>query len=157
MTMLPLTINAFDVAPRTRNSVYPEPFASMMSGRIKRVLGDVFELTNFGVNITVLEPGAISSLKHSHTKQDEFIYAIEGQATLKIGDASRDLTAGICAGFKAGSSVAHHIVNTSNERFVYLEIGDRLPGDSADYPDHDLVVRSEKSQWIFSHKNGMSY
>ncbi len=69
----PIAIRAADAAPRTKPSNYPEPFASRMTGREKRALGDVFGLRNFGVNQTRLAPGAISALRHHHTRQDEFI------------------------------------------------------------------------------------
>jgi uncharacterized cupin superfamily protein len=78
----PVVVTALDVPPRTKPSLYPEPFATMMLGRVKRQLGDVFGLKNFGVNLTRLEPGAVSALRHAHTKQDEFIYVLEGHPTL---------------------------------------------------------------------------
>ena len=82
----PLAVAAQDVAPRQKPSIYPPPFAAMMQGRQKRVLGDLFGLQNFGVNLTELAPGAMSALRHCHSRQDEFIYILEGEATL-ITDA----------------------------------------------------------------------
>ena len=111
-----------------------------MAGRVKRPLGDLFGLTNFGVNLTRLAPGAISALRHAHTKQDEFVYILEGRPTL-VTDAGRTaLEPGMCAGFKGGSGDAHHLVNETADDVVYLEIGDRIPGDSATYPDDDLAA-----------------
>lgn len=74
----PIAVMAADVPPRSKQSVYPEPLASRMVGREKRPLGDLFGLTNFGVNLTRLAPNAVSSLRHAHTKQDEFIYVLRG-------------------------------------------------------------------------------
>jgi uncharacterized cupin superfamily protein len=73
----PVAILAAEVPARTKPSVYPEPFASRMAGREKRVLGDLFGLANFGVNLTRLAPNASSALRHAHAKQDEFIYIRE--------------------------------------------------------------------------------
>ena len=96
-----------------------------MAGRDKRPLGDLFGLTNFGVNITRLAPGGASALRHAHTKQDEFVYILEGRPTL-VTDAGRTaLDPGMCAGFKAGSGDAHCLVNETGADVVYLEIGDR--------------------------------
>src|SRR4051812_46453854 len=78
----PTALDAASVAPRVKPSNYPEPFASRMAGREKRALGDCFGLTNFGVNLTRLAPGAVSALRHAHTRQDEFVYILEGRPTL---------------------------------------------------------------------------
>src|SRR3712207_9517630 len=82
----PVALVAAEAPPRTKPSNYPEPFASRMAGREKRPLGDLFGLTNYGVNLTRLEPGAVSALRHAHSKQDEFVYILEGHPTL-ITDA----------------------------------------------------------------------
>lgn len=66
-----VAVLAADVPPRPKPSNYPEPFGSMVRGRIKRPLGKIFGLTNISVNLTVLEPGAISALRHAYTRQDE--------------------------------------------------------------------------------------
>ena len=128
-----------------------------MAGRVKRPLGDLFGLTNFGVNLTRLAPGAISALRHAHTKQDEFVYILEG-APILVTEAGRTwLEPGMCAGFKAGTGDAHHLVNETAEDVVYLEIGDRTPGDGASYPDDDLAVVIVDGKWRFSHKDGTPY
>jgi len=80
----PVAIHARDAAPRTRPSNYPEPFFSRMAGREKRPLGDLFGLTNFGVNLTRLAPGGESALLHRHTRQDEFVYILEGRGIARV-------------------------------------------------------------------------
>jgi uncharacterized cupin superfamily protein len=151
-------IRALDAAPRTRPSNYPEPFAARMKGREKRPLGDAFGLKNFGVNLTRLEPGAQSALRHAHTKQDEFVYILEGHPTLITDSGETRLEPGMCAGFRAGSGDAHHLVNRSATDVLYLEIGDRTPGDSASYPDDDLqAVVGSDGGWRFTRKNGTAY
>jgi uncharacterized cupin superfamily protein len=146
-----------DVAPRTQPSLYPEPFAAMMAGREKRQLGDVFGLTNYGVNLTRLAPGAMSALRHSHTRQDEFIYVLEGTPTLITEAGETLLQPGMCAGFKAGLGGGNQLVNQSNAVVAYLEIGDRTAGDSVHYPDDDIEAFSEGGEWRFRHKNGEPY
>src|SRR5690349_294498 len=95
---------------RTKPSTYPEPFFSRMGGRHKRPLGDLFGLKNFGVTLTVLSPGGESSLLHRHSKQDEFIYILEGEPTLVTDVGEYLLGPGMCAGFPA-QGIAHQLVN----------------------------------------------
>src|SRR5713226_8282842 len=129
----PIAIKAADAPPRTKPSNYPEPFASRMAGREKRPLGDLFGLTNFGVNLTRLAPGAVSALRHAHSRQDEFIYILDGEPTLVTDAGETVLHPGRCAGFKAGSGDAHHLVNRTNADVILLEVGDRSAGDSIAY------------------------
>lgn len=142
---------------RTRPSVYPEPFAGRMAGREKRPLGDLFGLTNFGVNLTRLRPGAVSALRHAHTRQDEFIHILSGHPTLHTDAGLTPLSPGMCAGFRAGNGDGHRLINTGEEDVVYLEIGDRSPDDTASYPDDDLVARRVDGAWVFTHKDGSPY
>src|SRR5215218_4818282 len=83
---------------RTKPSNYPEPFFSRMAKREKRPLGDLFGLKNFGVNLTRLKPGGESALLHRHTKQDEFVYVLEGEVTLVTETEAVTLSPGMCAG-----------------------------------------------------------
>jgi len=154
---IPIAILAAEVPPSAKRSNYPEPFASWMDGREKRRLGDVFGLSNFGVNLTQLLPGAASALRHAHSKQDEFIYILHGHPVLVTDAGETQLSPGMCAGFKAGTGNAHHLINHTNESVSYLEIGDRSVGDSATYPDDDLQAALVAGQWHFSHKDGSSY
>lgn len=153
----PIAIIAAEAAPRTKPSNYPEPFASRMKGREKRPLGDVFGLTNFGVNLTRLSPDAISALRHAHTKQDEFVYILQGTPVLVTDAGETQLSPGMCAGFKAGTGDGHHLINRTNEDVVYLEVGDRTPGDAGSYPDDDLQAAFIDGKWQFTHKDGRPY
>jgi uncharacterized cupin superfamily protein len=152
-----VAIAASDAPIRTKPSNYPEPFASRMAGREKRPLGDLFGLTNFGVNLTRLAPGAVSSLRHAHTKQDEFVYILEGHPVLHTDEGRTPLHPGMCAGFKAGTGNGHRLINESTEDVIYLEIGDRTPGDQGSYPDDDLEARLVDGKWQFTHKDGTPY
>jgi uncharacterized cupin superfamily protein len=154
----PEAIRAADAAPKKKQTNYPEPFASRVAGREKRPLGEVFGLSNFGVNLTRLKPGAVSSVRHTHTRQDEFIYVLEGHPTLVTDGGETALAPGMCAGFKAGSGNAHHLVNRSPTDAVYLEVGDRTPGDAADYPDDDLkAAQAPGGGWTFTRKDGSPF
>lgn len=157
MSDRPIALTAASAPPRIRASAYPEPFAARVTGRTKQPLGNLFGLVNFGVNRTTLSPGAISALRHRHTRQDEFVYIIKGTPTLVTDEGEMQLAPGMCAGFPAGGT-AHMLENRSNDDVVYLEVGDRTPGDSATYPDDDLVaVMDDDGQWRFTHKDGSPY
>jgi uncharacterized cupin superfamily protein len=152
-----VAIVAADAAARAKPSNYPEPFASRVAGREKRPLGDIFGLTNFGVNLTRLAPAAASSVRHAHSKQDEFVYILQGTPTLVTNVGETLLSPGMCAGFKAGTGDAHHLINRTGEDVVYLEIGDRTDGDAGTYPDDDLQVVMVEGRWRFTHKDGTPY
>jgi uncharacterized cupin superfamily protein len=153
----PTAIDASNAPARAKPSNYPEPFASRMAGRVKRPLGDLFGLANFGVNLTRLTPNSVSSLRHAHTKQDEFIYILQGRPTLHTDEGRTQLSPGMCAGFKAGTGNGHHLLNETTEDVVYLEIGDRTPGDEGTYPDDDLQAALVQGKWRFTHKDGSPY
>lgn len=153
----PVAVVATEVPARSKPSVYPEPFASRMRGREKRQLGDVFELKNFGVNHTRLAPQAVSALRHAHTRQDEFIYILQGHPTLHTDEGRTPLSPGMCAGFKAGTGNGHCLINETAEDVVYLEVGDRSPGDEGSYPDDDLKAVLVQGTWVFAHRDGTPY
>jgi len=154
---LPTALLATDVAPRAKATNYPEPFASRVAGRRKRVLGNAFGLRNYGVNHSTLSPGALSSMRHAHEKQDEFIYVLRGRPSLYTNEGKTVLAPGMCAGFRAGSGNAHHLVNETEEDVEYLEIGDRTPNDVVTYPDDDLAVTTVDGGFRFMHKDGTPY
>lgn len=156
-TTRPLAIVAAEAAPRTVPSIYPEPFAARMDGREKRPLGDLFGLAGFGVNLTRLAPQAVSALRHAHTLQDEFVYVLQGHPTLHTDEGKVQLAPGMCTGFKAGTGNAHRLINETGEDVVYLEVGDRTPGDQAHYPDDDIQAVLVDGRWRFSHKDGTPY
>ena len=153
--IIPIAITASETPSKPTN--YPEPFASRMAGREKHPLGVLFGLTNFGVNLTRLAPNAISALRHAHTTQDEFIYILQGYPTLYTDEGHTQLSPGMCAGFKAGTGNAHHLINETSEEVIYLEVGDRTPGDQGSYPDDDLAALLTEGKWKFAHKDGVPY
>ena len=158
MGTYPVALTASDTVPRKTKSIYPPQFADRLGDRIKRPLGDLFGLTIFGVNLTTLPPGAMSALRHAHTRQDEFVYILEGTPTLITDSGETLLKPGMCAGFKCGTGNAHHLVNKSGADVVYLEIGDRTLGDAASYPDDDIVaIKTTDGTRKFTRKDGTPY
>lgn len=153
----PSPVLASSAPLRTRPSNYPEPFASRMAARDKRPLGDLFGLKNFGVNLTSLKPGGQSALMHRHSRQDEFVFIVEGTVTLVSEAGEAELGPGMCAGFAAGGA-AHQLVNRGTLDVVYLEIGDRQAGDEVAYPADDIqAVMGGDGMWRFAHKDGTPY
>ena len=153
----PIAVLASSVPPRTKPSSYPEPFFTRMAGREKRPLGDLFGLKNFGVNLTRLAPGGESALLHRHSRQDEFVYILEGEPTLVTDREEVTLSPGMCAGFPA-QGLAHQLVNRTDRDVVYLEIGDRAAGDEGSYPIDDLQASlGPDGGWIYTHKDGRPY
>jgi uncharacterized cupin superfamily protein len=141
---------------RTRG-VYPRPWHGVTDGREKVVLGNAAGLTQFGVNLTRLKPGAASALRHWHEQEDEFIYVVEGEITLIEDDGEVLLKPGDAAGFKAGVANGHHLINRSQRDAVYLEVGTRAARECAHYPGIDLVLRRDEQGLRFLHQSGEPY
>src|SRR5436190_21560940 len=141
MTSKSPALMAADPPSRLKPSNYPEPFASRMSGRVKRPLGDLFGLKHFGVNLTCLSPGAVSSLHHCHSRQDEFIYVLEGEPVLCTNEVETQLRPGVVAGV-AAEDTSHHLENRTDRDCVILEVGDRAEGDEVSYPVDDIQAVS---------------
>lgn len=156
----PSSIVAADAPLRARPTSPPVPavMVAKTQGREKRPLGDLFGLRNFGVNLTRLAPGACSALRHAHAKQDEFVYVLEGEARLVADSGETILKPGTCAGFKAGTGDAHHLVNRGKQDVVFLEVGDRCAGDAVSYPDDDVIgFSAADGKWQYTKKDGTPY
>jgi uncharacterized cupin superfamily protein len=150
-------IDIAKAAVRT-TTIYPDEFKHVVRGRERHVLGDVAGLTQFGVNLTTLKPGAASALRHWHEVEDEFVFVVEGEITLIEDDGETLLKRGDAAGFKGGVPNGHHLVNKSNRDAVYLEVGTRAKSDHAHYPDVDMdLVRDEQGKYHITHKSGDPY
>lgn len=156
-TSKPVAIDATSVTPLTGTG-YPEPFRMAVAGREKRRLGDAFGLSNFGVNLVRLPPGVMSSMRHWHSKQDEFVYMLEGELVLITDAGEQILRPGMIAGFPAGRADGHHLVNRSAHDALYLEVGDRSAGDEATYPDIDMQAKQQPDgKWVYMRKDGTPY
>jgi uncharacterized cupin superfamily protein len=133
---------------------YPKEFAPVISGREKQKIGDAAGLTQFGVNITRIKPGSASALRHWHEQEDEFIYLLEGELVLQEEAGETVLKAGDAAGFRAGSGVAHCLVNRSGHDAVYLEIGTRADSERVHYPDVDFMMERDSTGRRYFRKSG---
>ena len=153
----PVAIYAKSAPVRASRQASPAPFAARTANREKHPLGDLFGLTVYGVNLTRILPGGQSALRHAHSKNDEFIYVVEGEPTLVTDAGQTKLAPGMCAGFKAGTGDAHHLLNKTERDVLYLEIGDRGPGDQVVFPDDDLKVVKSGGKRTFFHKDGTPY
>ena len=143
-------------APTRIGSAYPAPFDEPCLERRRWKLGDVAGLTQFGVNLMRLSPGAWSSQRHWHTAEDEFVWVVEGEVVLVTDEGEQTLRPGDCAGFPAGVPNGHHIQNRSNAEAVLLEVGSRREAeDGCDYPDVDMVARPGED--IYRHRDGTPY
>jgi len=154
-----LKLPAIDPAqvPAATGSAYPDPFKSRVATRRKQRLGDALGLKNYGVNLTTIQPGGVSALRHWHTHEDEFIYIVSGELTLVTNGGEQFLTAGMCAGFPAGKADGHCLVNRTSKDAVYLEVGDRRPDDAVNYPDDDIAGRATPQGRRFTRKDGTPY
>lgn len=137
--------------------VYPPPYSHVTDGREKAALGNVAGLTQFGVNLTRLKPGAASALRHWHEHEDEFVYVLEGELVLIEDGGETLLKPGDCAGFKAGVANGHQLVNRSQRDALYLEIGTRAASERSHYPDSDLIMERDERGTRFLHKSGEPY
>ena len=143
--------------PVKSGTFYPAEFQAECLGRHKQMLGDVVGFTQFGVNITRIEPGAASALRHWHVQEDEFIYMLAGELILAENGCEVVLKAGDAAGFKAGSGNGHRLINRGKVDAVYFEVGTRSAHEKVHYPDVDLVlVRDEKGR-RYLHRSGAPY
>ncbi len=143
--------------PVRTGSASLRPFAAAVAAREKRALGDALGLKTFGVNLVRLPPGVLSSQRHWHSRQDEFVYVVEGELVLVTDAGEQTLITGMAAGFPANSGDGHHLINRSDRDAVYIEVGDRSAGDEVDYPDIDMQRRDIDGEPRFVRRDGTPY
>jgi uncharacterized cupin superfamily protein len=136
---------------------YPEPFRQAVAGRFRKRLGNAVGLSQFGVNLTTLKPGAWSSQRHWHEGEDELVYILEGEVVLCEDDGEIVLKPGDAAGWKANNPNGHCLINRSDRDAVFLEIGTRAAKERAFYPDIDMLVERGTSGGRYLHKSGEPY
>ena len=140
--------------PVKTGSMYPEPYASEMAGRSSLRLGDAGGLTQFGANLVILQPGAKSSLRHWHAREDEFVMVTQGEVVLVQDEGEYVMRPGDCAAFPAGDTNGHHFVNRTGSEARFLVVGTKAPREIATYSDVDLVLEVEAGQARFTYKDG---
>lgn len=143
--------------PLKTGSIYPEPYASMMQGRSSLRLGQAGGLTQFGVNLVTLEPGALSSLRHWHLNEDEFVMVTEGECVLVEDAGETVMRPGDCAAFPANMPDGHHFINRSDVLARFLVVGTKAPREVATYSDVDLRVEMEGGQARFTYRDGTDW
>ncbi len=153
---MPAAIKATE-APKREGSRYPSPHNEPCIGRSKNLLGDVFGLDQFGVNLATIQPGSWSSQRHWHDREDEFIYVLEGTLTLSDNDGEHELTPGMCAGFKANNGNGHCLKNLTDKVATYLEVGSRFDNDKVVYSDIDMKAEDVGGLFTFMKKDGSRY
>ncbi|MGB1208661.1 MAG: cupin domain-containing protein [Paracoccaceae bacterium] len=140
--------------PLRTNTSYPAPHDQTTKGRSQQKLGDAAGLTQFGANLVHLDPGAMSSLRHWHEKQDEFLVVTQGTLTLVDDHGDTPLTAGDCCAFPAGDANGHHIVNRSDAPGAFVVVGTRTPTEVGHYSDVDLRVTAQNGAFTFTRRDG---
>lgn len=155
MSLKKPALDPLSLEPRT-SSGYPEPYRSRVLPREKRALGDALGLSKIGINHTVLPPGKESSMRHWHTHEDEFVYVLEGEVILRTDAGEQRLTAGMCAGFPAGSTDGHQLINRGAQPALYLAISNRDAADEGHYsdPDVDLLFNPPHAPGAFTRRDG---
>jgi uncharacterized cupin superfamily protein len=156
MTSKTTVSNALDL-PAEQGSTYPAPFDAPCAQRLRRRLGNAFGLENFGANLLVLPPGAWSSQRHWHSREDELIYILEGMPTLVTDAGEQVLSPGDVAGFPAGRSDGHHLINKSDAAVTLIEIGGRHRDDDTYYSDIDMQILGRDENSLFTRRNGEPY
>jgi uncharacterized cupin superfamily protein len=141
-------------APVKTGSIYPPPYAAMMKGRSSIRLGEAGGLTQFGVNLVTLAPGALSSLRHWHEKEDEFVWVVSGELTLVQDAGETVMRPGDCAAFPAGVADGHHLRNDAAVAGSFLVVGSKARDEVAHYSDVDLVVRVSPEGAVFTRRDG---
>lgn len=149
-------IDLESLEPKT-GSIYPIKHAAEMAGRSSLRVGDAGGLTQFGANITILQPGAKSSLRHWHEKQDELMVVLQGTCTLVDDHGETVLNVGDCAAFPAGDANGHCVVNHSDAEARFFIVGTRTPTETAWYSDIDMKVTVENGAFEFTRKDGSPY
>jgi uncharacterized cupin superfamily protein len=143
--------------PVKTGSIYPAPYDAMMAGRSSLRLGQAGGLTQFGANLVMLAPGALSSLRHWHEREDEFVMVTEGECTLIDDTGAHVMRPGDCAAFPAGDQNGHHFVNRTDAPAAFLVVGSRMDPERATYSDVDLVVDKCDGTLTFTRKDGTTY
>jgi uncharacterized cupin superfamily protein len=139
---------------QTNRTGYPAPYAAEMAGRHFRRLAPVSGLTDFGVSHVTLKPGGISSQRHWHEGEDEFVVILSGEALLVEEGTETMMRAGDCAAFPKGVPNGHHLVNRSGRDCIFIAVG-RVAETDCHYPDIDMHLDAASSR--FTHKDGTPY
>lgn len=143
-----------DSAPLKTGSIYPEPYAGQMAGRSSRRLAELAGLTQFGVNIVTLEPGANASLRHWHLNEDEFAMVLTGDLILTEDAGDTPMRPGDCAAWKAGVPDGHRFVNRSGAPASFLVVGSKARDEVVTYSDIDMIHVTANGKGRMTYRDG---
>jgi uncharacterized cupin superfamily protein len=146
-----------DDVPLDRSTGYPPPFNKAVEGRERKRIGRAAGLTQYGVNICTLKPGASSSQRHWHENEDELVYVLEGEVVLREDGGEVILKPGDAAAWKAGVANGHCLINRGNRDAVFIEIGTRATTERGHYPDIDLLATRDERGARYTRKDGSSF
>jgi uncharacterized cupin superfamily protein len=150
-------MSAIEVEGETENP-FPEVFHEKMGVSFFRSLSDQFQLSAFGVNMEVVQPGGSSGLAHWHTESEEFVYVLSGTLTLQYGENSYEMSTGDCIGFKANEGLGHRLINKTEKETSFLVVGSRSSNDKAIYDEDDFQwAVKENGDWVALRKSGEPY
>ncbi len=149
-------IDVDSIVPNSGSS-YPKPFDEIASKKTWLELGQAAGLTQFGVSMMTIEPGGMSSQRHWHEGEDEFLLMISGELVLVEENNETVMRSGDMAGFKAGIENGHHMVNRSEEEAKFLIVGTSAINDICHYPDIDLRFEANEKGDSFVNKAGIAY
>jgi uncharacterized cupin superfamily protein len=133
---------------------YPAPYSEPMARRHYRRLATAAGLADFGASHVVLEPGGISSQRHWHEGEDEFVVMLAGEAVLIEDEGETVMRPGDCAAFPKGVANGHHLVNRSDAPCAFIAIGKPSSSD-CHYPDIDLHL--DAATGAYTHRDGTRY
>jgi uncharacterized cupin superfamily protein len=141
------------IVPAESGCSYPSPFDEPCLAQSCQRLARYAGLTQFGLNLTIIAPGAWSSQRHWHSLEDEFVWVVDGELTLVTDAGEETLRAGDCAAFRRGDGDGHHLINKSGQPARVLEIGTSDPQDLCTYPDIDMMADARG----YTHRDGTLY
>ena len=147
-----------DSVPVKIGSIYPAPFKAMADARARQALGDAGGLTQFGVNLTRLPPGAATAQRHWHEAEDELAFVVSGELVLIEDGGETLLRAGEAAAFKAGHADGHHSGKPVREWTPWCSRSEAASAKSAPTtPISTWSTRNVAARFRFTNKAGEPY
>jgi uncharacterized cupin superfamily protein len=101
-----------------------------------------------------LPPGKRAFPFHFHLANEEAIYILEGEGTLRLGEETHPLRAGDYVTFNPGPP-GHQVINTGSALLRYLSFSTMLEPEVAVYPDSKKTgVLARRMGFASVHKDG---
>ena len=123
----PQIVNLAEVEPRTE--------VRGKFGFLGRRLGPLVGAKALGCSHFKIPPGQQAFPQHFHTANEEAVYVLAGEGTVRIGEKSVAIRAGDYIAFPVGPEFAHSIQNISAGPLQLLSISTMQPVEVVGYPD----------------------